>query len=156
MSYVIEINKANEKVIKFLLEKNLVVKQTFSSIYFNENCLSECIPYLDTTLKNKFLYRSVEHGYYNSVKLLLVAGANANTEIERSVLWAATANDDIKMVELLLAFGADPCKRYEYGSRQVDAFMYVSGKTISPASQHIYNMMLKHVEDKKKKPEGMS
>jgi len=156
MSYAIAINEANEKAIKFLLEKNLVVKRTFNWIYFNENGLSECIPYLDTTLKNELLYKSVECGHYNSVNHLLVAGVDANTEIERSVLWAAIAGDDIKMVELLLAFGADPCKRFQYGSRQADAFMYVSGKTISPASQHIFNMMLKHVEDKKKKPEDMS
>lgn len=156
MSYEFSLDGIDTKIVEILLKEKLAKRNSSSYLQIKEVDIVKCIPYLDATCKNKLLHECVKLCDYNNTKLLLEAKANACCLIKDKppILISAIENGDIKMVELLLAFGADPYERHKYNGKYTDAFIYFNGKT-NTLSSFIFNMLLKYVEDKKKKPEVM-
>lgn len=101
------------------------------------------------------LSKSLSDNNFSNVKLLLGAKADVNS---RAFLWNILEKGDIKMMQLLLEYGADPYKRFNSRNlKQHDTFMYFhhyysivksSNNKQTPVSKHMFDMMLKHAEKK--------
>lgn len=139
-----------------LFKEKLAGKNSYALVIAKED-LPKCIPFLNQELKNRLICRTVDLYDYDETKLLLEAKADPNTsDVSYSnnplLLFKTIENCNIRMMRLLLDHGADLYKTVQ----GYDSFMWFhnhysdSDSKSTIVSSYMFDMMIKHVEGKKK------